>query len=297
MRERGSIDTMKLAVAAGITAAFLVAVGYLHLKVERVSSDMAELRESVVAEIAKVRGEAPKAGLRDRKVIQSEIARLETLKGQLEEELKTTRTQVQHAADRAKTEAVRQAKALIHQFGDEQQNQRKEVVGELGQVKQTAATASSKIEDVSADVQQIKTQVATTRFELEKTVSDLKRVNGDLGIQSGLIATNAQELEALRVLGERNYFDFHLERSKQPQRIGDISVILKKTDASNNRFTVEIITGEKRTEKKDRGINEPVQFYGSKSQHMPYELVVNEIQKDFVTGYLSTPKKLVSAGL
>jgi hypothetical protein len=136
----------------------------------------------------------------------------------------------------------------------------------------------------------VKTDVASTRSELQKTIADLKSVRGDLGVQSGLIATNSTELNALRRLGERNYFEFKIGKTKQPQRVGDITLLLKKTDPKKNRFTVNVMADDKLTEKKDRNINEPVQFYTSKARQ-PYELVVNQVQKDLIVGYLATPKE------
>ena len=124
---------------------------------------------------------------------------------------------------------------------------------------------------------------------MEKTISDLKSTKGDLGVQSGLIATNGKELAALRQLGERNYTEFKLTKTKEPQRVGDIALLLKKTDPKKNKFTIEVKADDKSTEKKDRNINEPVQFYVAKAA-LPYEIVVNNVGKDQISGYLSTPK-------
>jgi hypothetical protein len=108
-------------------------------------------------------------------------------------------------------------------------------------------------------------------------------------VQSGLIATNAQELQALRRLGERNYIEIKLGKTKDRQRIGDITLLLKKTDPKKNKYTVEVMADDKLTEKKDKNVNEPVQFYTSKARQ-PYEIVINQVQKDMIVGYLSTPK-------
>jgi len=147
---------------------------------------------------------------------------------------------------------------------------------------------------VNTDVGAVKTQVASTKSELDKTIADLKRATGDLGVQSGLIATNPSELAALKRLGERNYFEFKLGKTKQPQRVGDITLLLKKVDQKKNKYTVEVMADDKKTEKKDKNINEPVQFYSSKAPRQPYELVVNQVGKDLIVGYLSTPKVTVA---
>ncbi len=114
-------------------------------------------------------------------------------------------------------------------------------------------------------------------------------MRGDLSGTNSLVATNGKELAALRRLGERNYTEFKLIKTKEPQRVGDISLLLKKTDAKKNKFTIEVRADDKATEKKDRNANEPVQFYVAKAAQ-PYEIVVNNVGKDTISGYLSTPK-------
>ena len=101
-------------------------------------------------------------------------------------------------------------------------------------------------------------------------------------MQSGLIATNAKEVDALRQLGEKNYFEFDLGKTKEPQRVGPISVRLRKADQKRNRFTIELWADDKRIEKKDKTLLEPVQFYVQGSR-MPYELVVNKLDKDHIS--------------
>ena len=83
-----------------------------------------------------------------------------------------------------------------------------------------------------------------------------------------------------------------MAKTKAPQRVGDISVLLKKADPKKNRYTIEVVADDKTTEKKDRTINEPVQFYVSKARQ-PYEIVVNQVKKDQIVGYLATPKDQV----
>src|SRR5439155_19633158 len=136
-------------------------------------------------------------------------------------------------------------------------------------------------------------RATATKVELEKTIKDLKSEQGDLGVQSGLIATNANELAALKRLGERNIFEFKLHKTKAPQRVGDITLMLKKTDPKKNKFSVDVMADDKLTEKKDRNINEPMQFYTGKAKQ-PYEIVVNQVQKDLIVGYLATPKEQIS---
>jgi len=146
---------------------------------------------------------------------------------------------------------------------------------------------------VSTEVKNVRSEVASTKSELDKTIADLKSVRGDLGVQSGLIATNAKELGALRALGDRNYYDFNLVKSKQMQKVGDVTMRVTKVDTKKNKYTLELIADDKKVEKKDKNVNEPLQFYVAKAR-TPYEIVVNEIRKDQIIGYLATPKVLAA---
>ena len=286
-----TIQNTRSAILAGATAAILIAIGHLHWKIDSTRDDITSLRKSVVSELSKIRvtAVATSAGPQPDKRISAEIAKLDALKLQLETELKAAQGQVSSAANQAKMEAVRHADNLVRRFGEEHQNQHKEVFSEIGEVKQNAVSTVARVD---ADIANIKDQVASTRQELERTAADLKRVTGDLGVQSGFIATNAGELAALKMLGERNYFEFHVAKNKQPQRVGDVSIALRKADPKNNRYTLEVISGDIKSEKRDKTVNEPLQFYVTPTR-IPYEIVVNEVRKDYVVGYLSAPKQLV----
>jgi hypothetical protein len=106
---------------------------------------------------------------------------------------------------------------------------------------------------------------------------------------SGLIATNADQLNALKELGERNYQEFDIKRTGGPQKIGTIQLALAKADPKRNRFTMDVLADDKKVQKRDRTINEPVQFYLS-GNRQPVEIVVNEVKKDEIVGYVAMPK-------
>ena len=211
---------------------------------------------------------------------------LEALRAQLADE----RNQALRGATQANRNARRHADELAKKIETEQQ----QVASALGEVKESASTANQKVSDVINHVTSVDSQVSQARSDLDKTIADLKSVQGDMGVQSGLIATNAKELAALRELGERNYVEFDVRKTNQPQRVGTVSVILRKADPKRNRYTVDVIADDKKVEKKDRSINEPVQFYVSRA-HQPYEIVVNEVKKDQIAGYLAMPKILTAS--
>jgi chromosome segregation ATPase len=282
---------VKIAVLVGITLAFLIAIGNLYWHMEHLRGEMATLRHSILEEVTKLTEATNNASRRAPAAAEPSRRGLDSLKQELTEELSTTKRQAAAAAQHAK-DALSHADKLAEQIGEERQSQHKEVVGELGQIKQTEATTSAKIEGVTADLANIKNDVASTRYELQQTVSALKRIDGDLGVQSGYIATNAKELQALKMLGERNYFDFRIARTGKAERVGEVSIILRKTDTKHNKYWLEVLAGDKKAEKKEKSINEPVQFYMSRAR-LPFEIVVNEVQKDYIVGYLSAPNELV----
>jgi hypothetical protein len=117
---------------------------------------------------------------------------------------------------------------------------------------------------------------------------------GDAGVMSGLIATNHDELEVLKHKGDRNYLEFTLQKGAKPTLLSTIKLQLKKADEKHSRYTLVVSSDDRNIEKKDKGLDEPVQFYNGKDPVL-YELVVNVIEKNKVSGYLSTPKGTAKA--
>jgi hypothetical protein len=145
------------------------------------------------------------------------------------------------------------------------------------------------ISNVKTDVGGVKTDVAATKTELQNTEAKLQSTIGDLGVQSGLIATNSKELEILKHKGDRNYYEFTLVKGGRPTPLSGVSLVLKKADQKHSRYTMLVEADDRTIEKKDKGLNEPVQFYTGKNSLL-YEVVVNNISKNQVAGYLATPK-------
>jgi hypothetical protein len=161
--------------------------------------------------------------------------------------------------------------------------------------KEQAATAQqvgqvqNDVSSVKTDVGGVKNDVASTQADLANTKSQLTSVVGDQGVMSGLIATNHDELEQLRRMGQRTYYEFTLHKGAPSQNVGTIKLQLKKVDTKHSKFTMNVDSDDKTIEKKDKNLDEPVQFYSGKHPAL-FEIVVNNISKDQVTGYLSTPK-------
>ena len=277
------------ALVAGAIIALVAANIYLYVQVDHLRTDLAKTHDALMSELSNIR-DASSVNTA------SQTRHLETLKEELEAARAQARDNARTMSSQAKAEASAHAEQLMKQIETEQAKVQQQVSAELSDVKQSASAANTKIADVSTDVGTVRSTVAQTQAQLEKTIADLKSARGDLGVQSGLIATNANELAALRRLGERNYFEFKLgkEAEKKPARVGDITIQLKKVDPKRNKYTINVMVDDKLVEKRDKTINEPVQFLASKGGRTPYELVVNQVGKDSISGYLATPKEQVS---
>jgi chromosome segregation ATPase len=191
-------------------------------------------------------------------------------------------TQAELAQARAQAQTIRQA----------QKESDDKLAAQIGQVKQDT---ESKFGQVNTDLTGAKTDINATKSDLEATKAKLTSTIGDMGVQSGLIARNQEELEQLKRAGERNIFEMHLTRSKTPTHVGPIQVTLTKTDPKRYKYTILLVVNDKTIEKKDKTADEPVQFYADKGGARPYEIVVFDVSKDKVNGYLATPKDVGSA--
>jgi chromosome segregation ATPase len=198
-----------------------------------------------------------------------------------EEQLRSTTEQVgstQEALDRRAAELQKHQRSVESKLNEEAKK-REAALGEV----------ANAMAGVKTDVGGVKSDVVATKSDLEATKAKLESLKGDLGIQSGLIATTREDLEFLKHKGDRNYYEFSLTKSKTPTPVSTVSLQLKKTDQKKGKYTVNVLADDRTIEKKDRNMNEPVQFYTGRD-HQLYELVVFQVSKDKVTGYVSTPK-------
>jgi len=261
--------------------ASLGANGYLYNQLDHFQKQMVENKDTSQARLDKL----------------EELSSLTTRTNQkkveeLRDQLERARRQANLAAGQAKDEALKKVEETRAQLESAQQEVQKQLKSDISQVRDSADSANTKISQVGTEVSTVKTDVASTRSELEKTVADLKHATGEIDGHSVLIATNGKELSALKALNDRTYVEFTLQRKeKAPKKVGDVLLVLKNCDPKRNRFTILLTADDKTVEKKDRVINEPVQFMTSKAKQ-PYELVVNDVKKDTIAGYLSIPKVL-----
>jgi len=184
-----------------------------------------------------------------------------------------------------KKELASRADALQRQ----QQAASARLAAQVAEEKRDVGAVAGEVGTVKTDVGGVKTDVAATKASLESTIAQLQHTIGDLGVQSGLIANTRGDLEALKHKGDRQYYEFTLLKGAQPQAFSTVALQLKKTDPKRGKYTLNVTADDRTIEKKDRNQSEPVQFYTGRD-HMLYELVAWTVDKNKITGYLSTPK-------
>jgi len=262
---------------AAIVVALVAIVG-LFINNRQLAGALAQLDQHNQEQIAQMRQDLAQANAAAQKSVDALAQQTQSAAAQAEARTKQ---------DLRRSSASLSA-ALARQQQDAEQ-QRQQLTGQLTDLQQASTTANAKIGEISDNVTGVKSDVANTQSQLEKTGSDLKRVMGDMGVMSGLIATNSSQLAALKELGDRDYVQFDLKKAGGRQKVGDMQLLLAKADPKHNRFTMQVLADDKMVEKRDRSINEPVQLYVA-GNRQPEEIVVNEVKKDEVVGYVAMPK-------
>jgi len=227
---------------------------------------------------------------------QSELAEAKQQNGQLQAKLRETDARLEVATDELKTSlglTQKQLDARAQEIADREQKVEASAQRLASAQKQTAqqvTAVTSAVSDVKTDVGGVKTDVAKTQSDLASAVAQLTSMKGDLSNHASLIARNHDELEILKHRGDRNYFEFTLNKGEK-KPVGTVSLELKKADIKKNKFTLLVYSDDKQYEKKDRNVNEPLQFYSGKDPLL-FEIVVNSIggKSSSITGYLSAPK-------
>ncbi|MBI2956542.1 MAG: hypothetical protein HYY26_04425 [Acidobacteria bacterium] len=204
--------------------------------------------------------------------LRTQVAQLESQVGVLDDRYADLRGELTVTAEKLglTEQQLSRARAVAQQLKEEQ--------------RRTAAQLNAQLAEHETELSTLGTEVSGVRGELQSAV-------GDLGIQSGLIATTREELEELKRRGDRAYLEFNVPKSKNYTRVGDFALRLRKTDTKRQKYTVYVLVNDKLIEKKDKTIYEPVQFYPEGRAGL-VELVVFEVSKDRVAGYISVPKEM-----
>jgi hypothetical protein len=249
----------------------VLAIGLIYSLVK-----ISSLRKSLEAQQAATRKEltAQFQDVLSRRLEALERSNMQQL-GALKEELDATAQRMG-----ATGQELARARAMVARLRTAQEQEVDALRGELAQ-----KADQQQLGALTQDMTATRTDLEGTKKVLDSTRSDLGMTRTEFGT---LIARNHDEVEQLRKMGDRDYFEFNLSR-KQAQHVAGVILDLRKTNPKRHRFTVNLTVDDVEVEKKDRTINEPIFFYVS-GVKKPFEIVVNEVKSDQVKGYLSTPK-------
>jgi hypothetical protein len=172
------------------------------------------------------------------------------------------------------------ARAMVAKLESETQQQNAELKQELAQKADSAQVAS-----MSQDVAATKSDLGDTKKTVSTLQSDLGMARSDMGT---LIARNHDDIETLRKLGQRNYYEFTLNKNQQ-QTVAGVGLVLKKTNVKHHRFNVNLLANDMEIQKNNRTIDEPIFFVPNNGRAFD-EMVIDKVAENTVTGYISTPK-------
>lgn len=216
------------------------------------------------------------------KLEQQVATRVETNNDTASQEIEALRKDIEAAKKKsgAASSESRKARAALTALQVEQRQN-----SELLQAELAKKADQEQVGTLTQNVSATRTDLDSARQLIDSTRADLGMARSELGT---LIARNHDDLETLRKLGERDYFEFSAEKDK-PIQVANVGLTLKKTNTKRHRFNLNLVADDMEVEKKDRTANEPVFFY-LKGQKKFYELVVNKVNSKSVSGYISTPK-------
>jgi chromosome segregation ATPase len=223
---------------------------------------------------------------------QRQTAALKEMSKKMEDSNGQMRASISVVADRVGlTQKDLTKKAAILQA--EENNTQTRLKGDEATNKQQFTAVNGAVDGVKGDLTKVSADVSDTKTDLATTKGKLETAIGDINKHSELIATSHDQLEQLRHRGDRDYLEFTLHKGKDPIRLSTVSLQLKKVDPKKGEFTLIVMADDKKIEKKDKNLNEPLQFYSGRDRNL-FEVVINAAAKDVVSGYMSTPKNMAA---
>lgn len=264
--------------------ALIAAQAYLYIGIHSLGAEAARIRVSIIRDVSAMR-------LTTTEMTTSGRERLD----QILRELDATKRESAMAAMLAKFQAQVGAEQLAADLARKHQRQRELLGEQLGTIRLAAAETSRKIGDLSAEATEAREDASLARADADRTAVDVARVQAGIVTLHEGIAMNREELEALRAeSGEREYTEFSIAKSKKPVEVAGLKIALKKAEADRNLFSLEVTAAGKTITQRDRNINEPLRF-SLEPGHRRYEIVVNEVGKDLISGYVVSPRAQMTA--
>ena len=226
---------------------------------------------------------------------QAELTNAQQANAQLAADLRETDARLRVASDElckslglTQKQMDERAQQILRREQAEEANSRR-LENAQKQTAQQVNAVSSEVSNVKTDVGGVRTDLTKTQSDLATALSQLQSMKGDLTNQSTLIARNHGQLVTLEQRGDRNYYEFTLEKGRR-KPVGTVSLELRSANPKSSAFTLFIFADDRRYVKKNRNVDEPLQFYSGKTPEL-YEVVVNSIRsKNEISGYLSVPK-------
>jgi multidrug efflux pump subunit AcrA (membrane-fusion protein) len=199
------------------------------------------------------------------------------------QQLDALRTELDAASKRAGSAGreLKHARAMVAQLQTAQEQEAEQLKQQIDQ-----KADQQQVGALSQDMTATRSDLSSTKKTVDTLSSDLGMARSELGT---LIARNHDDIEALRKLGERDYFEFTLNKG-QESKVAGVGLILKKTNVKHNRFNLALLANDMAIDKNNRTTDEPIFFTPGGGQKRFYEIVVNKVSSNQVTGYLSTPK-------
>lgn len=132
----------------------------------------------------------------------------------------------------------------------------------------------------------VQSQLDAHQQAIDATRNDLAQAKTDL---SNSIARNHDELVVLQRKGERNYYEFDIDKSKQYRASGPVGIKLRKANTKHQYADLQLMVDDTQLDKKHVDLFEPVTFFDGDSGQ-PVQLVINRITKNHIHGYVAEPK-------
>jgi predicted nucleic acid-binding Zn-ribbon protein len=260
---------------AALIVAFLVIAGLAVGEFVTIHK-MNAMRSELTAEQAQLRDDI-NGQLRDQ--VSNRLAAMELQNNQ---NLDAVKAELDDAAKRVGAQGgeLRRARKMVADLQNEERSQ-------TDQLKQQIDTKADEqqVGALTQDVSSTKTDLKSTQGTVDTLTSDLGMARSQMGT---LIARNHDDIEYLRKLGDRDYFEFKLIKNQQA-KVAGIGLTLKRTNLKRYQYTLDTLVDDMHMERKDCLVNSPIDFFVNGSRK-PYELVINSVGSTEVKGYLSTPK-------
>jgi len=268
---RGMAEGVKIAfvviflVLAALVAGEFVTINHMKTMRDQMTAQQNQLREDINGQM------------------RTQVTnRLTAIEQQNAQELDAVKTELDQASKRVGAQGgeLKRARTMVAQLQDQERTQTEQFKQALDQ-KADQQQVGALTQDVSAT----KTDLNTTKNNVNTLAADLGMARSQMGT---LIARNHDDIEYLRKMGDRDYFEFTLTKNKQ-EKVAGVGLTLRRINPKRYRYNLDTLVDDINVERKDCTINSPVFFYVSGSKK-PYELVVNRVESNEVKGYVSTPK-------